>query len=239
MKVEPDGLSTERLPAGGLLLLNFKRAAMIYHPSGDAEVVIPLAGHTQATLSQALLERMQPGDLNHTFDAVPQDRLAQGLIDALAAQGHKGKELMGTQPLNVDQQQASDYAEALYVIFTGIARFKARLNGPMTPAVVWPEHFDLSTLWFLDGDMDDYKAHLNFGFAPFSEGFPRPYLYAYAYPYPPDVQLPPLPAPARWTTETWKGVVVDYEDIAWKQDPAAFVEQMCLDIFAAIRPLLG
>ena len=56
---------------------------------------------------------------------------------------------------------------------------------------------------------------------------------------PKDVQLPELPEPAYWTTDSWTGVIVDYNAIAEQLDPALFVEQICLDIFDAIRPLLG
>src|SRR5262249_37435246 len=137
---------------------------------------------------------------------------------------------------------ASDYADVLYTFFTGIARFKARLNGPMTPVVVWPEHFDLSTLWYLDPSMDEYKAHLDFGFYPFSSDnpdFPNAYLCAYAYPSPPNFQFPELPAPAHWTKGSWTGVVVDYNEIAKQADPASYIESMCMEMYTALRPLLG
>jgi hypothetical protein len=52
------------------------------------------------------------------------------------------------------------------------------------------------------------------------------------------MQPPKLPAPASWNTQGWTGVVVHYNDIARQADPALFVEEMCLGIFAALRPLL-
>jgi hypothetical protein len=130
---------------------------------------------------------------------------------------------------------ANGYADALYRVFTALARFRARLQGHMTPLVVFPEHFDLSTLWFVEGDMDDHKPHLNFGFAPFSPGLPRPYLYAYAYPYPADFAAPPLPAPARWHSEGWRGVVIDYDAISQHNDPEAAIERLCLHVFASLQ----
>ncbi|MCA9909157.1 MAG: hypothetical protein KC519_10955, partial [Anaerolineae bacterium] len=85
----------------------------------------------------------------------------------------------------------------------------------------------------------EQKPHINLGFAPFSEGFPRPYLYAYAYPYPEPFERPELPAPARWHTQGWTGVVVDYDAIANQDDdPATFVEALCEGIFGALVPLL-
>jgi hypothetical protein len=239
LAIRPDGLSTGKLAAGGEIFVNFKRAALIYQPAHGAEVVLTLNGQTQATLFQALLEKIAPDDLQGKLASAPQDKLVQGVADALAAEGHDGHLFNDGTPLKVDAGQASDYADALYAIFTGVARFRARLVGHLTPVVVWPEHFDLSTLWYKDGDMDEMKAQLNFGFAPFSEGLPRPYLYVTAYPMPKDTPLPSLPAPARWWTEGWTGVVVDYDDLAQQADPAQFVEQICLDIFDVVRPLLG
>ncbi len=239
LKVVPDGLSTDRLAAGGEVILNFRRASMIYKPAGEAEIVIPLIGKTQASLTQTLLEHIRPADLKDALRGAPRSHLVQGLVDALAAANHKGKNFFGSEPLKVDVQQSADYAKVLYTLFTGLARFKARLNGHMTPLVAWPEHFDMAARWFVDGDMDDNKQQVNFGFAPFSGGMPRPYLYAYVWPYPTDAKSHSLPPPAYWVTETWTGVVVDYDVIAAQADPALFVEQICLDIFDAIRPLLG
>ncbi len=239
LKIEPDGLSTEKLAAGGEVVLNFRRAAMIYRPASGAESVIPLAGHTQASLMQALLERIAPADLQSKLVSASNDNLPQALADALAAEGHRGRTFSDAPLLTIDAQQASDYAAALHTIFIGVARFRARLNGHLTPVVVWPEHFDLSTLWYRDGDMDETKAQINVGFAPFSAGFPRPYLYVTAYPLPKDQPLPALPSPAYWTTEGWTGVVVDYDVIRTQPDPAQFVERICLEIFDAVRPLLG
>ena len=100
------------------------------------------------------------------------------------APGPKGGGLTGDAPLAVDAPTSAAYGEALYRVFTAVARFRARLAGPQTPIVVWPEHFDLSTLWFPTGDRSDSAPQMNFGFAPFDSSYPRPYLYAYAYPMP-------------------------------------------------------
>jgi hypothetical protein len=252
LKPVPVSLSTDRLPAGGELILDCSRAALVYRKP-TAEHVIPLQGATQRTLLDSLLPLLAQADLPQLLQSPQQDspslsseEAAEGevlLSSMRAAIRAKGHTLLvdDTPPqhetIALNTQTARDYGDALYTVFTAIAHFRAHLKGHMTPIVVFPEHFDLSMLWFLDSDMNEHKAHLNFGFAPFSPGLPRPYLYAYAYPYPPNLTYPALPPPARWHYEGWTGVVVDY-DVLREQDDAA-ITMLCEGIFGALRPLLG
>lgn len=254
MHVQPDGLSSGDLPDGAALSLSFSDAASTgaastgaafayRRPSGET-LTLPLAGQTQASLFTALLTALKADLLASFFEGVGETPLIDFMMAKLHADTSRIEflsleDVTHADPLTVDAGTARDYAAVLYAAFTGVARFRARLEGHMTPVVVWPEHFDLSTLWFLDGAMDDHQEQMNFGFAPFSPGFPKPYLYAYAYPYPPNLTYPTLPAPARWNFKGWTGVVVDYDDIARQPDAAAFIETLCLRIFAALRPLLG
>ncbi|MDX2141278.1 MAG: DUF5996 family protein [Chloroflexota bacterium] len=238
----PAGLSTAILPNGGRVILDFSRAALIYRHHDSVETGVPLNNTTHARAFGELLVIMSKADAAPLLASVAEERLLSAMFDALHAKGHHllddSIDTLESVVFDVDTALAADYARVLYAMFTGLARFRARLNGHMTPMVVWTEHFDLSTLWFVDGDMDDHKPHMNFGFAPFSTGFPRPYLYAYAYPYPANSAFVSLPAPARWHNEGWTGVVVDYDDILRSPQPEIYVEQMCLGIFSALRPLL-
>ena len=161
------------------------------------------------------------------------------LLAALEARGHvftpRRADLADEAPLEIDPRLSADYSRVLYQIFTATARFRARLNGPMTPIVVWPEHFDLSFLWFASAQATERFPHMNFGFAPFSDDIARPYLYAYAYPMPEGFERLRLPPLARWHTEGWKGVVVPYDDVVRQSDPDTVIE----DIFMAIYKLLS
>ena len=108
----------------------------------------------------------------------------------------------------------------------------------MSPVVVWPHHFDLSFLWFATTEATEKAPHLNFGFAPFSDGLPRPYFYAYAWPIPPgllDVKLPPL---AQWHTEGWTGVMIPYDSLHGMTGTSQVIEGLQTQIFQAIAPLL-
>lgn len=221
LNVQPYGLDSQPLPNYVCLRVDFRRRALVYLRNGEMRQY-PLADQTQASL-----------------------------MDAIAAQLHRDGQTTPvvladakTDMLDVDEKAAAAYADAQYAAFTGIARFRARLEGHFTPVVVWPHHMDVSTLIFGDAnaDMDDGREHLNFGYAPFTEGqYERPYLYAYAHPvtYPADFRPPALPAPAVWNKEGWQGAALHHADIARQSDPAAFIEQMCLGIYDALLPLIS
>lgn len=211
--VTSEGLMTERLQNGGRLALNFVGRAVEFHPEQGEKVAVPLSGHNPATLASALLQR------------IPHQK---GLGDTLCLPSDS------TTPFTADPSTAADYARALYAVYTALARFRARLLGTMTPMVVWPHGFDLSFLWFRGNDLDEHsQPHMNFGFSPGSAGFPRPYLYAYAWPAPDDITSHSLPAPARWFSGNWKGVVVDYDNLT-DDNPEAQVEALSRKIYRTL-----
>ncbi|MBC7871570.1 MAG: hypothetical protein H7Y09_12080 [Chitinophagaceae bacterium] len=240
LDITPDGLSTDVLPNGGEVILHFSKAALIYRKDAKTSLEIPLAGHSQATLLEALLEAIQLAEplLPNSADK----SLTENLLAAMAATGHPliegHNQVTDTTLLEVDLSIATDYAQALYTVFTAAARFKARLSGFVTPIVVWPEHFDLSFLWFATKETNEQAPHLNFGFAPFSAGIERPYFYAYAWPLPANFTVPELPQPAYWHTTGWTGVVVPYDDTILhsdaKHDAATVIEEIYRAIYQAL-----
>lgn len=244
MNVQAYGLSSGQYPKGSELKLNFREGAILYsRPNGDL-VSFELKSYTQKSLFEGILAAMQEDELADFFADTKVDSLAERLIKKIMA--HK-PEIISSEleavshedKLAYDIQLGSDYADSLYAVFTGVARFRARLDGHLSPIVVWPEHFDLSTLWFKDSEMDESKAHINIGFAPYTPNqFERPYLYAYAYPFPDDFNPPEAPAPAFWHREGWTGIVVHYDEIAKQEDSALFVEQICLKIFTLLESVL-
>lgn len=240
--IRPDGLSTGSLPFGEVIV-NFQQATLVYQPPTGESLAIPLAGQTQAALLEAVLAGIeaQSGVLAPFRET--SSSLTGALLAATLAGPHplkpKMEDLTGVTPLEVDQALSADYINSLYRVFTATARFRARLTGPMTPVVVWPEHFDLSFLWFATGRTGDAAPQMNFGFAPYSPGLPRPYLYAYAFPMPAGFEQLSLPAPARWNTEGWNGVVVAYDELAKEADPESVVEKIFLQIYELLAPTLG
>lgn len=242
LRIERAGLATEALPAGGAVRLDFGRAALVYTcPAGD-EHPFPLAGHSQVSLFEALLRELHAhGD--SLAPPQPGETYVRAMLVALDAKGHalrpQGGELTSDAPLAVDPAISAAYGAALDRVFTAVARFRARLAGPQTPIVVWPEHFDLSTLWFPGEDRSDGAPQMNFGFAPFDGVHPRPYLYAYAYPMPAGFAALPLSAPARWNTAPWKGLILHYDDLRAAEDPEALIEATCEAAYRLLAPTLA
>lgn len=242
LRIERNGLSTEALPTGGSVRLDFGKAALIYICPAGEDHPLPLAGHSQVSLFEALLGEMDA----HGDTLAPRqsgETYVRAFLAALAAKGHVLKpedgRLSSDAPLTVDPATSTAYGELLDTVFTAVARFRARLTGAQTPIVLWPEHFDLSTLWFPTGDRGDSAPQMNFGFAPFDGVYPRPYLYAYAYPMPEGFEALPLPAPARWNTAPWKGLVLHYDDLRQSDDPQALIEATCEALYRLLAPRLG
>jgi hypothetical protein len=242
LRVEPNGLSTDTLPGGGVVLLDFVRAAMTYTPRAAAPVSIPLAGQSQASLLEALLLALDTRGEGLLARPDQQSSFTQTLLLRLERAGHpfqpKPDELTSAAPLTLDAPTSAEYAQALDRVFSATARFRARLSGPQTPIVVWPEHFDLSTLWFPTNDRGDDAAVMNFGFAPFEAGSERPYLYAYAYPMPEGFEQLPLSAPGRWNSAGWKGMRAPYDELATADDPEALIEALFEQVYRLLAPTL-
>jgi hypothetical protein len=240
--IQPEGLSTGRLPFGEVRA-NFKEAALVYQPTSADPVRIPMAGQSQASLLEKLLETMESQGQNLLPDRAKSQSRGEAFLEVLATRQHPfmpaKADLLDETPLETDPALSAEYSQALYTVFTATARFRARLNGPMTPIVVWPEHFDLSFLWFATAQASEKFPHMNFGFAPFSDGLPRPYLYAYAWPMPDGFAQMALPALAQWNTEGWQGVVVPYDELVKLNDPEKAIEQIFMAIFDTLAPTLA
>jgi len=165
---------------------------------------------------------------------------AQAEVVERAQEGEGINELVQVQPgkyhIEIDEAVARDYGEALYRVYTAMARFRAGLNGLMTPLVLWPHHFDLSFLYFLDteGSDEEQDPHINFGFAPFSDAIDRPYFYAYLWPMKASLMAKMLPSPAHWHDEDWQGAKIDYDTIIEDDQPERLIEQTLQGIFTVL-----
>jgi hypothetical protein len=215
--IRPDGLSTGALSFGEVYL-DFGAAEMVFVPNPGVPQRIDVAGHNQASLTSAALALLAEHG------------------QTISIGGHEST-LSDTRALEVDHGLGADYARALYAIFTATARFRARLFATMTPIVVWPEHFDLSFLVFA-GEASEEHPHMNFGFAPYSDGIDRPYLYAYVWPLPVSgYRGLGLPEHVRLDTPGYGGPLVWYDDLVQQADPEMYIEQTFLGIEHALSRL--
>lgn len=238
LQIKPAGLSTGQLPNGAEVSLDMSQAALVFQPSTGDAISISLIGHSQTSLFETLLAAFAAQGQALALKTAEYPSLTEAFLAALKAKGHRPISLSET-PLKVRPELAADYAKVLYRIFTAIARFRARLAGPMTPIVIWPEHFDLSFLWFATENATETGPHLNFGFAPYSPGIERPYLYSYAHPLPANFGSPQLPPLATWHTSGWTGVAVPYDELVKVADPEAVIEATFAQVYQALLPSLG
>lgn len=210
VQIEPNGLSTGDLPVGKVVL-DFIEGTLEVTPKNGAVAGFPLQEHTQSSLTYAALEVFK--EAGHEFEV-------------------NLEKVSDQTPFQLDIATSRDYAEVLDRMYTAFARFRARLVGSMTPIVLWPHHFDLSFIWFLTDQHDEHKdPHINFGFAPFSDDIPDPYIYAYRWTMPDGLVDKTLPAPAKWHTEGWVGAQVDYADFSVEQHSDAAVEEILTGIY--------
>ncbi len=209
LSVTRHGLESGWLPNGTRVALNFCAQRLTFHAGESEGWELALAGHSQRTLAEAA-QRTLAG----SGSMIRMDMTSTADMD----------------PLDIDPEQASDYAAALFSIYTAIARVRARLLGAMSPVIVFPHEFDLSFLWFARGSKERSDPHLNMGFSPGSPGLPRPYVYLYAYPIPAGWFDIRLPEPARWWREGWHGVVIDYDALATVEDHEALLESILQEV---------
>lgn len=242
MKVVPEGISSDTLAAGGELILDFANCAYLYKAADGKEQTIPINGQSQANLLKTLLKLLKLTDLKSVLGDLPDETIVDEMFKMTSQWQNRVKpdpqHLTDTTPIAINPDVARDYADIQFRVFTAMARYRARLMGPMTPIVVWPEHFDMASLWFSTEKADENEPHLGYGMAPFSPGIPRPYIYMYAYPYPESYTPPTLPDQVKWETDAYTGPYLSYDTIANQPDPEQFVEDSLAAMYEMMAPLL-
>ena len=209
-----DGLSTGRLPDGSRFDLDYAYMTLRY-----------FAPNTEKPQNFILQDKPAAAALDWIRECVPDATINTDDLPAA--------------PLTVDFYQARDYALMQWQVFTAMARFRAQLLGMMTPAVVWTHGFDLSFLWFKGNEADEkQQPHINFGFSPGSPGFDDPYLYVYNWSPDKGAQTITPSSPARWNTDGFTGVVVDYKVLLRYAHPEAFIAGVYDEAHRLMAPLL-
>jgi hypothetical protein len=241
LQVWPRGFVSGRLPSGGQVWLDLKAAALVYAAPDGSEMAFPLDGCSQAQVFADLFGALAQTELAGVFP--PGKDLFESLMQGIAASGRyrapQADDLLDRSILQVDAGISADFLLATREIFTGMAAFLAHLPGLRSSLVFWPVGFDLSTLLFPGGEIDEEQPHLNFGFAPLSDEDDPAYLYAYAYPYPEQYDPPALPEGAIWHTHGWTGAMLPYERITVQSNPRDYVEKVCMSIYDSLYPLLA
>jgi hypothetical protein len=231
LKVRPDGLETENmaLPDGGLFALKMdlhRHRVLLLTSRGEAFEFDMRAGLSARQF---------------------RDRLLQA-VAGLGLAGEYDLEKAGDPyPTVYDPAASEKFFTALVNACRIFELQRARLDGERGPVQLWPHGFDLAFEWFgtrqveisEQGETRRYPAQLNLGFSPGEPNHPQPYFYSNPWPFEADQLLDkPLPAGARWFTNSWQGSLLPYSELA--RDARA--EQRLLDyaraVFQASAPTL-
>lgn len=90
----------------------------------------------------------------------------------------------------------------------------ARSDSRATEMAIWPHHFDLGGIVFLDRDVAPEKARqIGVGMSPGDDHIGRPYFYVTPWPIAEHPDLPELEH-GRWFTESFVGAVLDADELA-------------------------
>jgi hypothetical protein len=217
MRVIPEGLTTGQLPGLGEIVVSFVERSLIHRLDGKNVLHIPLEGHHQISLADALAEGLAASGHSLTLDRA---------------------KITSDAPFQIDERAARDYAQALNAVAGTLQELRRTLPGQRTPVVVWPHGFDISFLWFATDEASEQAPHMSFGFSPGSQGLDRPYVYSYAYPIPEGLTDLPLPDPARWHASYWIGAIIDYDSLRDHPEPWEVVKRNLRTIFETVAGLL-
>ncbi len=208
-----NGAGTGPLSIGGSLEVDFITQSVDWEKDGDTVFTVPIAGETQ----QSLFEKVKAKFAEHGHDLDP-----------------PVNEPWTTDALAPDVTQAHNYALVFWRMWTVLAQTHARFVGPVTPVVLWPHGFDLSTIWFAGGGFSEEEdPHMNFGFSPGTPDVGEPYFYSYAWPAIEGFEAT-LPDVVEWHTE-WgsPGALLRYSKFAAADDPEAIARETLLAIYRA------
>jgi hypothetical protein len=207
----PDGVTTGEMPHLGAFTVDYRAGTVVHTHNGAAISAHKLAGATQAGLFAALSDEIH--ELEYDLALPSPGDMAEGV-------------------LQFDPAHGAAFADMGTWAFAVIANAKAHTLGFQTPLVLWSHGFDLSTLVFVRGSVEEADPHLNMGFSPGTADHPTPYLYIYAFPEQAALRDA---LPDGWTWETsWgtPGGLVPYDALG-----DATGDQLMALVRASVGPL--
>lgn len=114
---------------------------------------------------------------------------------------------------------------------------KASIQPGPTAVYCWPHHFDIATLVRLAVGDPETAPSVGVGLSPGDGAYDEPYLYVNPWPTPKPEGLPAAPAPGRWHTDGFVGLVATGSEILTTTDPAAALRRFVGEAFAVAEPL--
>lgn len=206
--VTDGGISTTELNVGGELRFNFASFTLNYVRDDGDVFTIDATSYSQITLMQAVMDEFA--------------KLGIKLEPSM-------KHITHNSPFEVDLALAQEYAIVVDSAYTALARFRSKLNGCMSPLVIWSHHFDMAFIWFATKDTNEHQdPHLAIGFAPFSDGIDRPYFYGYGWSKESGYVEVELDPPAQAITEGYTGLYAEYDTLRTADKFNQTIEDMLL-----------
>jgi hypothetical protein len=216
MQANPHGL-TSGITTFGVFSLDFTAQAVSYQPSSGQKNRIPLAGHNQKTLLDALLRTVRESGFTVEVDR---------------------SQLNQQTPFDINPEWASGYAHILFTMVTALNQARVSLPPQSTNVVVFPHHFDASFLWFNGEAKSEQQPHVNFGFSPGDSTINRPYFYAYAWGGKAYLNIPVDP-PLMHDHRFKAGVMIPYDEVIRdSSDPIGVITGAVSAIRAAVESQL-
>lgn len=212
------GATTGALAGGLRVDLDYGRGAIVGRADGRERFALAVTGRSQTQLFDEAFARLAEAGLDGEPDP---------------------SKIEGEAPLAVDPEAGAGYAAVQWRMLTALALARARMDGRLTPVMLWPHGFDLSTIWFARGEDENEDPHVNLGFSPGTPELPEPYLYAYAWPVPEALKaaIPPqMSWQADWGTP---GAALRYADLRDAAAPEAEAARILLRAWDAARRALA
>lgn len=217
------GLSTHlmALPAGGsfAIELDVHEHVARLETSDGARVDHPLDGGLSATeMGDRLIADLDALGLGATYER---------------------ERFEDDRPGRYDPSHAAAFHATLTAVNLTFVSYRSELEGELGPIQVWPHGFDIAFEWFgtkrVGSGAEESPAQLNLGFYPAG----RPYFYSNPWPFEEHLRDTPLPPPAQWHTDGWKGSILYHDEIAGDPDARARVVEYARSVFAAATPTLS
>ncbi|WP_282608834.1 hypothetical protein [Pelagibius sp. Alg239-R121] len=103
-------------------------------------------------------------------------------------------------------------------VLTNFAIANDALQPGPSPVRCWPHHFDIATYVGLEsGDFETARG-VGVGLSPGDESYAQPYFYINPWPHPAKEDLPQLPLPGHWHTESFVGAIATGEEVVTLND---------------------
>jgi hypothetical protein len=142
-----------------------------------------------------------------------------------------------------DSEAASSYREVLINTARILEFHRASLSGDTGPIQLWPHNFDLAFEWFGTrqvpyGEDGSLPSQINFGLAPGDSSHAETYFYSNPWPFEDSLTNHELPAGAQWFTDSWKGSLLPYREVAGDPEGDEKIAAYFKAIYEIASPLL-